>query len=64
LIPPPEALRRGIRRRFRLIDAPKRLIFYEGANRDVGDAPSVTNGENKVTMLVLLSMTLSGHVFA
>jgi len=36
---------------FRLISAPKRLVIYEGANHGVGDAPSVANGEDKVTML-------------
>jgi pimeloyl-ACP methyl ester carboxylesterase len=36
---------------FALIKAPKRLVIYEGANHGVGDAPSVTNGEDKVTML-------------
>lgn len=36
---------------FSLITAPKRLVIYEGANHGVGDAPSVANGEDKVTML-------------
>lgn len=36
---------------FSLISAPKRLVIYEGANHGVGDAPSVANGEDKVTML-------------
>jgi pimeloyl-ACP methyl ester carboxylesterase len=36
---------------FELITAPKRLVIYEGANHGVGDAPSVANGEEKVTML-------------
>jgi dipeptidyl aminopeptidase/acylaminoacyl peptidase len=36
---------------FALISAPKRLVIYQGANHGVADAPSVTNGEEKVTML-------------
>jgi dipeptidyl aminopeptidase/acylaminoacyl peptidase len=36
---------------FKLISAPKRLVIYEGANHGVGDAPSVANGEEKVTLL-------------
>jgi len=36
---------------FALISAPKRLVIYEGANHGVADAPSVANGEDKVTML-------------
>lgn len=35
----------------RLMNVPKRLVIYEGANHGVGDAPSVTLGEDKVTML-------------
>lgn len=36
---------------FTLINAPKKLVIYEGANHGVGDAPSVANGEDKVTMI-------------
>ncbi|MBM3607192.1 MAG: alpha/beta hydrolase [Alphaproteobacteria bacterium] len=36
---------------FSLINAPKKLVIYEGANHGVGDAPSVANGEEKVTMI-------------
>lgn len=36
---------------FTLINAPKKLVIYEGANHGVGDAPSVANGEEKVTMI-------------
>lgn len=34
-----------------LIKAPKRLVVYEGANHGVGDAPSVSLGEDKFTMI-------------
>ncbi len=34
-----------------LIPAPKHLIVYEGANHGVGDAPSVTLGEDKFTLM-------------
>ncbi len=37
---------------FRLIEAPKRLVIYEGANHGVGDAASVTFGEDKVVMML------------
>ena len=36
---------------FTLIKAPKKLVIFEGANHGVGDAPSVANGEEKVTMI-------------
>lgn len=36
---------------FTLVTAPKKLVIYEGANHGVGDAPSVANGEDKVTMI-------------
>lgn len=36
---------------FRSITAPKKLVIFEGANHGVGDAPSVVNGEEKVTMI-------------
>jgi pimeloyl-ACP methyl ester carboxylesterase len=34
-----------------LIPAPRRLVVYEGANHGVGDAPSVTLGEDKFTLM-------------
>jgi pimeloyl-ACP methyl ester carboxylesterase len=34
-----------------LIQAPKRLVIFEGANHGVGAAPSAENGEDKNTML-------------
>lgn len=36
---------------FARIRAPKKLVIFEGANHGVGDAPSVANGEEKVTMI-------------
>ena len=36
---------------FTLLNVPKKLVVYEGANHGVGDAPSVANGEDKVTMI-------------
>lgn len=36
---------------FEQIHAPKKLVIFEGANHGVGDAPSVANGEEKVTMI-------------
>lgn len=36
---------------FKRITAPKKLVIFEGANHGVGDAPSVSNGEEKVTMI-------------
>ena len=36
---------------FTLLNVPKRLVIYEGANHGVGDAPSVGNGEDKTTMI-------------
>jgi fermentation-respiration switch protein FrsA (DUF1100 family) len=36
---------------FDLIKAPKRLVIYEGANHSVADAPSVSNGEDKNSLL-------------
>ena len=36
---------------FTLINAPKRLVIYEGANHGVGDAPSVDAGEDKNILL-------------
>jgi pimeloyl-ACP methyl ester carboxylesterase len=36
---------------FHFIQAPKKLVIFEGANHGVADAPSVVNGEEKVTMI-------------
>jgi pimeloyl-ACP methyl ester carboxylesterase len=36
---------------FELIQAPKKLVIFEGANHGVADAPSVDNGEDKNAML-------------
>lgn len=36
---------------FDTIPGPKRLVIFEGANHGVAGAPSVTNGEEKVTMI-------------
>jgi pimeloyl-ACP methyl ester carboxylesterase len=38
-------------RLFEDIPGPKRLVIFEGANHGVAGAPSVTNGEEKVTMI-------------
>ncbi|HEU0070865.1 MAG TPA: alpha/beta hydrolase [Alphaproteobacteria bacterium] len=36
---------------FHLINAPKRLVIYEGANHSVGDAPSVEAGDEKNALI-------------
>ena len=36
---------------FTLIKASRKLVIFEGANHGVGEAPSVANGEEKVTMI-------------
>jgi pimeloyl-ACP methyl ester carboxylesterase len=50
---------------FQLIQAPKRLVIFEGANHGVADAPSVDNGEDKNAMLAdWLIDRINGKPFA
>jgi pimeloyl-ACP methyl ester carboxylesterase len=51
-------------RLFEEIPGPKRLVIFEGANHGVAGAPSVTNGEEKVTMIAdWLADRIGGKTF-